>query len=220
MASQPNPFISFRGGAREVTNVHHMVLSVPGGELISGIFAEFHASEDPGGAEVAMHGRLTTDGHRWSSTHPGAWVHNRKQFFCLIQREDEAEQRGYWVQLSDGGMVTMPLENAAWVDASGICADKDGVSLLINNSAGTEAVLQCRNEQLACIHRRCNRFSRALEAMGNCQKSRDTQVLFLPCNGLSGTKSTIVYEAILQAQVVDYVAAEESVHCSSGVTSQ
>ena len=48
------------------------------------------------------------------------------------QSEDEAELRGYWDKLADGGTVTMPLESAPWGDTFGMCVDKFGIAWLVN----------------------------------------------------------------------------------------
>ena len=49
-----------------------------------------------------------------------------------LSGEDDAELRGYWDRLSDGGTVTMPLNQAPWGDAFGMCVDKFGVTWLVN----------------------------------------------------------------------------------------
>jgi PhnB protein len=51
-----------------------------------------------------------------------------------LSGDDDAELRGYWEKLSDGGTVTMPLEKAPWGDSFGMCVDKYGVSWLVNIS--------------------------------------------------------------------------------------
>ena len=49
-----------------------------------------------------------------------------------LSGDDEAELRGYWDKLSDGGEVAMPLEVAPWGDAFGQLVDKYGVSWMVN----------------------------------------------------------------------------------------
>jgi PhnB protein len=56
-------------------------------------------------------------------------------FSISISGEDEAELRGYWDKLVDGGTVSMPLETAPWGDIFGMCVDKFGVSWLVNVNA-------------------------------------------------------------------------------------
>jgi PhnB protein len=49
-----------------------------------------------------------------------------------LSGDDDAELRGYWEKLSDGGTVTVPLEHAPWGDTFGMCTDKFGVAWLVN----------------------------------------------------------------------------------------
>jgi len=45
---------------------------------------------------------------------------------------DEAELRGYFERLSDGGTVVLPLEKAPWGDSFGMCRDRFGVTWMVN----------------------------------------------------------------------------------------
>ena len=56
-----------------------------------------------------------------------------------VSGDDEAELRGYWDKLRDGGVVTLPLEKAPWGDSFGMCIDKYGVNWLVNIN-GTPAL--------------------------------------------------------------------------------
>ena len=44
----------------------------------------------------------------------------------------DAELRGYWEKLSDGGTVTMPLERQMWGDDFGMCVDRFGIPWMVN----------------------------------------------------------------------------------------
>jgi PhnB protein len=52
-----------------------------------------------------------------------------------LSGEYEAELKGYFERLSDGGMVTMPLENAPWGDSFGMLVDKYGIGWFVNITA-------------------------------------------------------------------------------------
>jgi PhnB protein len=56
-------------------------------------------------------------------------------FSMSLSGENDAELRGYFEKLSNGGAVTMPLEKASWGDTFGMCTDKFGTSWLVNISA-------------------------------------------------------------------------------------
>jgi len=127
-----NPYLSFRDNARQALDFYQ---SVFGGELTRSTFAEYHASEDPAEQDKIMHGQLKTDG---GLTLMAADTPNRMEFTpgnnysVSLSSDDEAELRGYWDKLAEGGMVAMPLEKAPWGATFGMCTDKFGVAWLVN----------------------------------------------------------------------------------------
>ena len=52
-----------------------------------------------------------------------------------LSGEDEAELRGYWDKLREGGAEVMPLEKAPWGDTFGMLRDKYGIDWLVNITA-------------------------------------------------------------------------------------
>ena len=52
-----------------------------------------------------------------------------------LSGDDEAQLRGYFEKLAEGGSVTMPLEEAPWGDTFGMCTDRFGISWLVNVAA-------------------------------------------------------------------------------------
>ena len=132
MTTRLNPYLSFRDTAREAMGFYQ---SVFGGELTRSTFAEFHASDDPAEQDKIMHSMLVTDG---GLTLMAADTPNRMEYTpgnnysISLSGEDEAELRGYWDKLTDGGTVTMPLEQAPWGDTFGMCVDRFGVTWLVN----------------------------------------------------------------------------------------
>ena len=127
-----NPYLSFRDTAREAMDFYQ---SVFGGELTRSTFAEFQASEDPSEQDKIMHSQLKTDGGltlmaadtpnsmEWSPGSNGS---------ISLGGDNEAELRGYWDKLVEGGAITMPLEKAPWGDIFGMCTDRFGVDWLVN----------------------------------------------------------------------------------------
>ena len=49
-----------------------------------------------------------------------------------LSGDDTDQLRGYWEKLSDGGMVLVALEKQMWGDEFGMCADKFGVTWMVN----------------------------------------------------------------------------------------
>jgi PhnB protein len=132
MSTQLNPYLSFRETAREAMSFYQ---SVFGGELTISTFAEFHASEDPAEQDKIMHSMLSTkDGLTlMASDTPNSMDYSPGTNYSVsLSGENDAELRGYWQQLSAGGAVTMPLNQAPWGDTFGMCVDKFGVSWLVN----------------------------------------------------------------------------------------
>ena len=82
-----------------------------------------------------MHGMLTTESGlvlMGADTPNGMSFNPGDNFSVSLSGEDDAELRGYWEKLSDGGTVTVPLEQAPWGDTFGMCTDKFGVAWLVN----------------------------------------------------------------------------------------
>lgn len=133
-----NPYLSFRDNAREVMEFYK---SVFGGELNVSTFAEYQASQDPADADKVMHSQLTTDSGLTlmaADTPTGMDLAPGDNISISLSGDDEAELRGYWDGLVDGGTVVMPLEKAPWGDTFGMCADKFGINWLVNvNQAAT-----------------------------------------------------------------------------------
>lgn len=138
MNTQLNPYLSFRDNAKEAMEFYR---SVFGGELTMSTFGEFHASEDPAEADKIMHGMLTVDNGMMlmgADTPNSMELSAGSNFAVSLSGDNEAEIRGYWDKLSDGGQITMPINAAPWGDIFGMCTDKFGVPWLFNISGGSQ----------------------------------------------------------------------------------
>ena len=135
MTTRLNPYLGFRDPAKEAMEFYH---SVFGGDLTLSTFAELQASDDPAEQDKIMHSMLTTENGLtlMASDTPNSMEYSPGTNYSIsLSGDDEADLRGYWERLSDGGTVTMPLEKAPWGDSFGMCVDKYGVSWLVNISA-------------------------------------------------------------------------------------
>ena len=132
MTTKLNPYLGFRDDARTAMDFYH---SVFGGELDYTTFADLNASEDPSEANKIMHAQLSTPG---GMTLMAADTPNSMEFSAgarvsvSVTGQDEAELRGYWEKLSDGGTVVMPFEMAPWGDLFGMCNDKFGIEWMVS----------------------------------------------------------------------------------------
>jgi len=139
MASILNPYLNFRGDAREALEFYH---SVFGGELSVGTFAEFGMTDVPEAErDLVMHGQLEAPAGftLMASDVPSHldWSRGTNSFSVSLsgQSGDDAELRGYWAKLSEGAEIQQPLKTAPWGAAFGMLADRFGVNWLVNISA-------------------------------------------------------------------------------------
>lgn len=138
MPMKLNPYLGFRDNAREAMEFYRTVF---GGELTISTFADFQASEDPEEQNLVMHAQLETPGGLtlMASDTPRRMDYASGTAITLSlsgRKEDDADLRGYWDRLSEGGTITMPLEPAAWGDVFGMLTDRFGMSWMV--SIGTD----------------------------------------------------------------------------------
>jgi PhnB protein len=132
MQSRLNPYISFRGNAREAMEFYKTVF---GGKLVMNTFKEFNASQDPSEDNMIMHAMLEADN---GITLMGADTPNRMEYrpgttmTISLSGDNDAELTGYYEKLVAGGTIREPLTQAPWGDKFGMLADKFGVEWMVN----------------------------------------------------------------------------------------
>src|SRR5512144_2630220 len=105
MASQLNPYISFKNNARQAMEFYKTVF---GGKLTMNTFKEFNASQDPGEDNLIMHAVLEADNGIvfMASDTPARMEYKPGNNISMsLSGENEAELTGYFEKLSAGGMV-------------------------------------------------------------------------------------------------------------------
>jgi len=138
-----NPYIGFRGTAREAMEFYQ---SVFGGELDLSTFSDFSMpgiAEDE--ADLIMHGQLDAPGGMTlmaADTPRSMELAEGSNITISLSGADGAELRGYWDKLAEGGTVIMPLERAPWGDAFGQLTDKYGVGWMVNIAGSGEAAAE------------------------------------------------------------------------------
>lgn len=138
MASRLNPYISFGGNAREAMEFYKEVF---GGTLALTTFGTFGDKESPN-ADNIMHGLLdTAKGYTLmgADSAPNAEYKPTDAMSVSLSGDDADELRGYWEKLSEGGTVSVPLEKQMWGDEFGMCADRFGITWMVNITAGQQA---------------------------------------------------------------------------------
>jgi PhnB protein len=130
MASRLNPYISFADNARQAMEFYKGVF---GGKLTSRTFGEY-GMEGPE-ADRIMHSELETDAGftlMGADTPSGMERTAGNNITISLSGDDSDELHGYWEKLSDGGMISVPMEKQMWGDEFGQCVDKFGVGWLVN----------------------------------------------------------------------------------------
>ncbi|QIK83040.1 VOC family protein [Sanguibacter sp. HDW7] len=128
-----NPYLSFRGTAREA--LEHYV-RVFGGTLTLMPFGEMPGHASPEEAEWIMHGQI--DGIAGgltlmaSDTPTSMDLTVGSDVTTALTGDDEETLRSWWDGLADGGTVTLPLEQAPWGDWYGQVTDRFGARWMVN----------------------------------------------------------------------------------------
>lgn len=131
MTSRMNPYVNFDGNAREAMEFYQQVF---GGDLHVNTFGEYGDPAAPG-ADKLMHAQLEAENGLTlmaSDLPPGMSATAGNNITISLSGEDDAELRGYWEQLSDGGAVAVPLEKQMWGDEFGMCTDRFGIPWMVN----------------------------------------------------------------------------------------
>ena len=130
MASLLNPYLHFDADAHEAMTFYQ---SVFGGELDVTTYADMGMEGDD--AAKVMHARLNaphgltlmaSDSAHGMSVSPGDGVS------LSLTGVDDAELRGWFAALAEGGSVSMPLEKQVWGDVYGQCTDRFGTAWMVN----------------------------------------------------------------------------------------
>ena len=130
MSSLLNPYLSFRDNAREAMDFYR---SVFGGDLQVMPFGEM--AHDPSEKDKVMHSLLKAPNGfvlMGSDTPAGMDIRSGSSISVSLSGDDDAELRGYWNKLADGGTIIMPLAQAPWGDSFGMLTDQFGTPGLVN----------------------------------------------------------------------------------------
>lgn len=139
MSVRLNPYLSFRGNAREALEFYRSVL---GGELnimdyraIPGMMG----GDDEG--DKVMHGQLETDDGLtlMAADLPDSMTDDPVSAgggtSVCVSGDDAERLTAIWEALLDGAEVRMPFERAPWGDTFGDLRDRFGVTWMISLSA-------------------------------------------------------------------------------------
>ncbi|KQQ42076.1 MULTISPECIES: VOC family protein [unclassified Nocardioides] len=128
-----NPYLHLHGTAREAMTSYQ---SLFGGELDVMTFAQM--GEQGEHADLVMHAMLRGEHGvtlMAADVPPGMTVTPGDTVTLSLSGDDEPRLRGWFEALAEGGQVHVPLERQVWGDVFGQCADRFGVTWLVNIAA-------------------------------------------------------------------------------------
>jgi len=136
---QMTPYLNFQGHAREAMEFYRDVLR---GE-ITGIFSY---GESPMAADMPaeshdgiMHSHLVASGAEiMGADGPPQEGKGANNVQIALMVDDVGEAERIFAALSEGGKVSMEMQQTFWVERFGMCVDRYGIGWLINGGKPAE----------------------------------------------------------------------------------
>ncbi|MBO4269386.1 VOC family protein [Microbispora triticiradicis] len=129
--------LNFRGDARAALEFYQ---SVFGGHLAVVTYKDAGNVQDPAEADQVMWGQVAAGNgfHVMAYDVPSRlpWDRGENSFFLSLRGETTEEITAYWERLSDGAVVTQPLEPAQWAPLYGMLTDRFGVVWVVDVATG------------------------------------------------------------------------------------
>jgi PhnB protein len=139
MQSKLNPYISFKGNAREAIEFYKTVF---GGELTVTTMGEGGMAGPGVDADMIMHAMLVAEnGITIMAADSATGMRNLNignNISISLSGDNEEELTGYFNKLADGGKIEQPLTKAPWGDTFGMCIDKFGIFWMVNIAGNKE----------------------------------------------------------------------------------
>ena len=133
MTARLNPYLSFRGNAREAMEFYQ---SVFGGELNVSTFAEAGGMGVPDDEQSnVMHAMLEVPGvlTLMGADTPSHMRYEKPAGIAVsVSGDDESSLQGYWDKLAADGTVTMPFDTPPWGGRFGMLTDRFGIAWMVN----------------------------------------------------------------------------------------
>ena len=132
MAVTLNPYLNWRGNARQAMEFYH---SIFGGELTLSTFGEAGMEVDPSEVNQVMHSQIIGDnglvlmGSDAPMRIEGA---TGSAYSVSLSGPDEEILRRYWDGLAVGATIEQPLTTAPWGDTFGMLVDQFGINWMVN----------------------------------------------------------------------------------------
>ncbi len=130
------PYLTFDGKAGEAMNFYHSIL---GGDLKMQTFGESGMPTKPEDKDKIIHASLENGALSFMASDGNAEnpVHMGDNISMSIAGSDEKTLTEWFMKLSEGGKVDMPMAKQFWGDTFGMFTDKFGVHWMINVSSAS-----------------------------------------------------------------------------------
>jgi PhnB protein len=124
-------YLTFDGNCRQAMTFYQKCL---GAELLLHPFSEMPGNHPPEAKDRIMHARLSKGSTLLmaSDTMPGVPLRQGNNFSISIQCESAHEIDTLFAALSQGGKVTMPLQDQFWGARFGMLQDQFGIQWMLN----------------------------------------------------------------------------------------
>jgi PhnB protein len=125
------PYLTFDGNAREAITFYQQCL---GGELFVMTFGDAKMTGPKGTEDRLVHARITKGSAALmaSDTMPGMPFTPGNNFSVTIDCESLDEIEKLFSAFSDGGKVTMPLQDTFWNSHFGMLTDRFGINWMFD----------------------------------------------------------------------------------------
>ena len=125
-------YLTFDGQTRDAMTFYQKAL---GGELNIQTFRDAKMDAPKGSEDRVIHANIMQKGRAIlmaSDTMPGMPYTQGNNFSISVECESVAEEEKLFAALSDGGKVTMPLQDTFWGAHFGMVTDRFGINWMFN----------------------------------------------------------------------------------------
>lgn len=139
MQTRLNPYLSFKDNTKEAMDFYQTIF---GGKLDINYFKDSGMGVETGEGDKVMHAMLEADNgitFMASDTPEGMEYQSGHNISMSLSGDNDAELRGYFEKLTEGGTISLPLEKAPWGDYFGMIVDKYGVNWMVNITGEAQA---------------------------------------------------------------------------------
>lgn len=126
------PYLNFNGNAKEALDFYKGAFPSAGYEAMT--FGDVNMAQDESMKDKIMHATFAAGDLKFmvSDCPPGVSVSNGDQVSLSMNFTAVEPMEALFTALSNGGAVTMPLQDTFWGAMFGMCKDKFGIHWMFN----------------------------------------------------------------------------------------